>query len=136
MSFDIFYKKYGFTNFIFPSDFVDFVPSFRDIQTGRFISKEVAMKLLETEPERVQVDYRARAKTDLPEFGIKRGQFISEQAYEDLAFYTHKHNQAIGLQKELMISFEEVFDRLQSVESKYIWGEISSSEYGSWLYYG
>jgi hypothetical protein len=136
MSFDIFYKKYGFTNFIYPSDFVDFIPVFKDVQTGRFISREVAERLLETEPERVQIDYRARAKVDLPEFGIRRGQFVSNEAYEDLAFYTHKHNQAIGLQEELMVTFDEAFDKLQSVESKYIRGEISSSEYGSWLYYG
>jgi len=136
MSFDIFYKKYGFTNFIYPSDFVDFIPIFKDTKTGRFISREVAEKLLEREPERVAVDYRARAKVDLPEFGIRRGQFISNETYEDLAFYTHKHNQAIGLQEELMVTFDEAFDRLQVVESKYIRGEISSSEYGSWLYYG
>jgi hypothetical protein len=136
MSFDIFYKKYGITTNVYSSDFVDFIPSFRDVQTGRFISKEVAEKLLETEPERVQIDYRARAKVDLPEFGIRRGQFISEEAYEDLAFYTHKHNQAIGLQRQLMITFEEAFDRLQDVESKYIRGEISSSDYGFELYYG
>ena len=136
MSFDIFYKKYGFTDFIYPSDFMDFIPTFRDAQTGRFISREVAEKLLETEPQRVLIDYRIRAKVDLPEFGIRRGHFISNEAYEDLAYYTHKHNQAIGLQRELMITFEEAFDRLQSVESRYIWGEISSAEYGSWLYYG
>jgi hypothetical protein len=136
MSFDIFYKKYGFTNFIYPSDFVDFISTFRDVETGRFISREVAEKLLETEPERVAVDYRVRAKVDLPEFGIRRGLFVSNEAYEDLAFYCHKHNQAIGLQEELMISFDEAFDRLQEVESKYVRGEITSSEYGSWLYYG
>jgi hypothetical protein len=136
MSFDIFYKKYGFTTFIYPSDFVDFIPAFRDIQTGKFISREAAMKLLETEPERVAVDYRVRAKTDLPEFGIKRNQFLSNEAYEDLTFYCHKHNQAAGLQRELMITFDEAFERLQDTEGKYIRGEISSAEYGSELYYG
>ena len=135
MSFDTFYKKYGITDFIYPSDFVDFIPTFRDAQTGRFISREVAEKLLETNPQRVQVIYRARAKVDLPEFGIRKDRFISEEAYDDLRYYAHKHNQAIGLHRDLMIPIDEAFDRLQVIEGKYLRGEITSAEYGSALYY-
>jgi len=124
-----FFEKFGITDKINYGDFFDFQPIFRDLKTGLFISRDAFMKLLETEPNRVEVDYFPRAKLELPDLPVRKGVLVKKEVFEEVKELIRKHNQAVGVAKRRGINFEEASKLIEEVEKKYELGEIGSDEY-------
>jgi len=125
-----FFKHFGITDKVNYGDFFDFQPVFRDVETGRFISRETFMKRLETDPKSVAVDYIPRAKIELPDYPVRKGVFVKLEVFEQIKEEIRKHNQAVGVAKRRGFSFDDAVKLIEEVEKKYQEGEIDSREYG------
>ena len=129
----LFFSKYGITDKLLVTDFLSVEVRFKDIETNRFISREEARKLLETEPERVQSFTLWKGKTDLPEFRIQKGKYVSTEVMTELFDYLNLHNTAIGLSQETGLNLESAFDCVEEVYSAYVRGDINADEWSSAL---
>ena len=129
----LFFERYGITAKIFTSDFFSYESRFKDLATNRFISRDEAMQLLQREPERLEHIILKRAKVDLPEFNLRKGQFVSRDIENELFNYLNLHNTAVGISELSGVDLDTAFDCVEDVYSRYVQGQIAKDEWSDAL---